>query len=98
MTQSVTQIITAYANLAYATALSTPAGGVPECSFQPLTTNATGHSASPTHCWDNGWKDDDINGLFDADPSKFVVTRFSNRNAFAALAAYSPTLYPWLGA
>jgi hypothetical protein len=71
---------------------------VPESNFSALaTTNATGHAASPSHCWTNGWMDDSIIALFEADTTKYVVTRFPNRQAFSALAAYSPTLYPYLG-
>jgi hypothetical protein len=51
----------------------------------------------PSHCWTNGWIDDDIIALFEADTTKYTVTRFPNRQAFNALGAYSPTLYPYLG-
>jgi hypothetical protein len=98
MTESVVQIITAFANQAYAVALSTPEGDVPQSNFEALaTTDPSGHSESPTHCWTNGWIRDDIIALFEADTTKFTVTRFPNRQAFNALAAYSPQLYPYLG-
>jgi hypothetical protein len=71
---------------------------VPESNFSALaTTSATGHAAAASHCWTNGWIDDDIIALFEADTTKYVVTRFPNRQAFSALGAYSPTLYPYLG-
>lgn len=98
MTQSVVQIITVVANQAAAIALSTPSGGVAECSFAAMaTTDASGHAAAPSHCWSNGWIDDSIIALFEADTTKYTVTRFPNRQAFNALGAYSPTLYPYLG-
>lgn len=103
MTQSVVQIITAIANQAAAIALSTPVVelpevGLPQASFTAMaTTSATGHGPAPTHCWTNGWMDDTLIALFEADVSKYIVTRFPNRQALNALSAYSPTLYPYLG-
>jgi hypothetical protein len=94
---SVVQIITAYANLSAATALSTPQGGVAQAAFVPLTSSSTQHAPAPNYCWNNGWMDDNIIALFEADASKYTVTRFSNRNSFQALAVYTPTLYPYLG-
>jgi hypothetical protein len=98
MTQSVVQILTAYANQAAAVALSTPQGGIPESNFTALaTTSATGHSPAPEYCWTNGWLDDTIIALFESDTTKYTVTRFPNRQAFNALSTHVPTLYPYLG-
>ncbi len=95
------QIVTPYANQAAAVALSTPAsppGAVPQSNFTALaTTNATGHSASPTHCWTSGWLDANIVALFVAQPANYDVTSFGTRQAFQALATHVPTLYPYLG-
>lgn len=98
MTQSIVQIITSIANQAYSVALATPEGGVPESNFTAVaTTNATGHAPSPSHCWMNGWIDDSLIALFEADTTKYTVTRFPNRQALSALTAYSPPLYAYLG-
>lgn len=99
MTQTVCQIVTAYSNKDAATALSVPPGGVAEASFEAnATTDSTGHSASPTHCWSNGPMDDSIIALFTADPVTYAVTYFPNRNPWPALSTHNPVLYPYLGA
>lgn len=92
------QIVTAYSNQAAAVALATPVGGVPASNFTALaTTDPSGHSASPTHCWTSGWLDENIAALFAADPVNYTVTSFGTRQAFQALSTHVPQLYPYLG-
>jgi hypothetical protein len=98
MTQVVVQIVTTFANRANAITLSTPAGGVPESNFTaPATTDPTGHGAAPTHCWCNGFMDDFIIALFQADTVNYQVTFYPNRNPWPALSGHTPILYPYLG-
>lgn len=98
MAETVVQIVTAYANKAAAISLSTPAGGIPAASFAgSATTNSTGHSASPTHCWSNGPMDDALIAQFVAEPSTYTVTFYPNRNPWPALSGHIPVLYPYLG-
>lgn len=93
-------IITALENQAEAVALSTYQG-VPQSEFTAMaTTDSSGHAPAPSHCFGNGWFEDTIVALFEADPVKYTVLPAADRYRSVAtmLSEHNPALFQYLGA
>jgi hypothetical protein len=96
MTTLARSVITPMENLEDAIAMSVINGQAQFSFAARATTDSSGYSVLPTHCWSSGTVDATIIEAYEADPRFFVSTKVG-RQAKQALAEHVPVLYPWKG-